>query len=68
MVRSHDGGEFLNLEEMVTKPIVESVIDSLLVVDRNMEDYWDKVATEGFFQQDVADLNENLTQVARGIS
>jgi hypothetical protein len=44
------------------------VIDSLIAVDGSMEEYQDKVVTEGFSQQEVADLDETLTPVVGGFS
>jgi hypothetical protein len=58
---------FSSLERQVTEPM-ESVIDSLIAANGSMEEYQDKVVTEGFSQQEVVDLDETLTPVVGGFS
>jgi hypothetical protein len=63
MADCHDGGGLSSLQGTLTEPTLESVIDSLIAVDGSMEEYKEKVVTEGFSQQEVADLDETLAPV-----
>ena len=46
-----------NLEETITKQIVESMIDYLIIVDRSMEECYDMFVIKGILQNEGVDLD-----------